>query len=221
MKQYFWYGFGFLGILLIVILLGIKLKEKYSPSEEEIVVPHLLNEDRILFEQYLSQIQRYFEFGSGKSTIYALRFPNIQAIRSIENERNWYQQVKQKVQGHSKVELHYVDTNSDNKPWGYPQTKNLEKFRNYFQSYLSEFNADLVMIDGRFRVSCCLDLYPKIRPDTLVFFDDFLNRPHYHHVLEYYDIVVTGKVAVVLKKKPKVDLNRLAHSIQQYEMDPR
>lgn len=50
-------------------------------------------------------------------------------------------------------------------------------------------SIDLVFIDGRFRVACCLKCYDVIKDECLIAFDDFLNRPEYHVVLNYFDIV--------------------------------
>jgi len=63
-----------------------------------------------------------------------------------------------------------------------------------------------VFIDGRFRVACCLKCFDVIKPECLIAFDDFLDRPHYHVVLQYYDIVDKTKDnrMVILKKKKNV-----------------
>lgn len=172
--------------------------------------PHFTETDQKLFDKYLEKSKRYFEFGSGNSTIYVASKPHITFLGSIENEQNWYNQTKtnlKNVQRSSELELiyNYIHTHSDGMPWGNPRKVDSIAFKNYYSSYKPEYNADLILIDGRFRVSCCLDLYHKIGMDTVIFFDDFLNRPYYHDILQYFDIIESGNVAVVLKKK----LNRL------------
>lgn len=69
-------------------------------------------------------------------------------------------------------------------------------------------SIDLVLIDGRFRVGCCLKCYYIIRDDCLIAFDDFLNRRHYHIVLEYFDIIekTQDNRMVILKKKKNVNI---------------
>ena len=80
-------------------------------------------------------------------------------------------------------------------------------------------NIDTILIDGRFRVACALNCFNVIRNNTFVLFDDFLNRKHYHIVLDYYDIIdKAGRLVVLQKKKvspPNSDL------IKQYENDSR
>ena len=62
---------------------------------------------------------------------------------------------------------------------------------------------DLVFIDGRFRVACCLKCHAVINSGTLVAFDDFLNREQYGVVLFYYDIIdrTTDNRMAILRKK--------------------
>jgi hypothetical protein len=214
---------------IIVILVGYLLNEKYPKTIEHLEQeqseskPYLLDEDRLLFDKYLTSARRYFEFGAGKSTAtYVSQLGHIEAICSVQNERKLYEQVKNQLKGKSNVDLIYVDTDSDNQAWGYPVSQNGEKFKKYYQSYNPEFKADLIMVDGRFRVSCCLDLYTKICPRTLIFFDDFMNRKHYHHILKYYDVIETGNIAAVLRLKCKeVDPKELEESIRMFSLDPR
>lgn len=64
-------------------------------------------------------------------------------------------------------------------------------------------SIDLVFIDGRFHVACWLKCYDIIKDNCLIAFDDFLNRPQYHIVLEYFDIIekTESNRMVILKKK--------------------
>jgi predicted O-methyltransferase YrrM len=79
-------------------------------------------------------------------------------------------------------------------------------------------SIDLVFIDGRFRVACCLKCYNVIKDDCLIIFDDFLNRPYYHIVLDYFDIVdnTVDNRMVVLKKKQGLQIPQ--EIIDKYEM---
>jgi hypothetical protein len=93
--------------------------------------------------------------------------------------------------------------------WGHPSPKNT--WHNYFNysNVICELdkdisnNIDLILIDGRFRVACCLKCFDVMNDNCLIIFDDFLNRPQYHIVLDYFDIIdkTSDNVMVVLKKK--------------------
>jgi hypothetical protein len=62
---------------------------------------------------------------------------------------------------------------------------------------------DMVLIDGRFRVACCLKTWYAVNDTCNVVFDDFMDRSYYHVVLDYFDIIDKTKdnVMVVLRKK--------------------
>ena len=80
-------------------------------------------------------------------------------------------------------------------------------------------SIDLVLIDGRFRVACCLICYDIIKDSCLIAFDDFLNRPQYHIVLEYFDIIekTQDNRMVILKKKKNVNIPK--ELIKKYELN--
>ena len=61
----------------------------------------------------------------------------------------------------------------------------------------------VVIIVGRFRVACCLKCFEVVSPECRIVFDDFLTRPYYHAILEFYEIVekTEDECLVVLKKK--------------------
>jgi hypothetical protein len=64
-------------------------------------------------------------------------------------------------------------------------------------------NIDFILIDGRFRVACCLKCLTVINDNCIIAFDDFLNRLEYHIVLDYCDIIdkTTDNRMVILKKR--------------------
>jgi hypothetical protein len=79
---------------------------------------------------------------------------------------------------------------------------------------------DLVMIDGRFRVACCLKCFDVINDDCYIIFDDFLNRKNYRVILDYYDIIekTEDKRMVVLRKKKNISIPD--ELIKKYELIP-
>ena len=78
---------------------------------------------------------------------------------------------------------------------------------------------DLILIDGRFRVACCLKCFNVINENCLIAFDDFLPREEYNIVLDYYDIIekTEDNNMVILKKKTNITTvpNNI---IEQYEL---
>ena len=67
-----------------------------------------------------------------------------------------------------------------------------------------------------------------LRCYTVVLFDDFNNRQHYHIVLDFFEIIEKGSKMVVLKKKytagkyeRKKLMKKCNELIKKYQTDPR
>lgn len=161
-------------------------------------------EDQIKFyKNVIEETTNYLEFGSGGSSIYASNNINGNGL-TFESDFEWYNNVKQQI-NNSNYQIKYIDIESKTNTWGYPGNKcDLEKQKAYsteFKKYIKDLNPDTILIDGRYRVSCALQIHEYIDTNCRVLFDDFLNRNHYHIVLEYYDIVNKVNNMVELRKK--------------------
>ncbi len=137
-----------------------------------------------------NQATTILEYGAGGSTLLAAELGK--NIISTESSSEWMIE----LMGAYK-ELNYsgniIPIYSDigpTKSLGYP--KDSSKWRNWPNyatrawHYCKEHNIDpdLVLVDGRFRVSCFLASCIHIRKPTRILFDDFVDRPHYHLVKE-------------------------------------
>jgi len=47
---------------------------------------------------------------------------------------------------------------------------------------------NVILIDGRFRVACFLASLLLAKPGTIILFDDYVNRPHYHVVEKHLSL---------------------------------
>ncbi len=116
-----------------------------------------------------------------------------------------------------------IDLKSKPNTFGHPrENNNKEDWKEYSESIIdigleNSKKIDLILIDGRFRVACCLKCHKMINDNCLIAFDDFLDREYYHVVLDYYEIIdKVDERMVILRKKyiePSEDL------INQYELN--
>jgi len=180
--------------------------------------PHLLKADIPLFEKYVKKANVYFEYGSGGSTNYVSTLSNLKKIYSVESDIFFHRKLKKEIKNISKVEFIVVDLMcKPNKlpcaPWtsfgrpsfGRPGRNCSKKKIIEYQDSIKKVSEkiDVVFVDGRFRVCCCLKCHKHISKDTVVLFDDFFNRPEYHIVLDFYNIIErakNGRMAVLTKK---------------------
>lgn len=190
------------------------------------MIPHLGNNDLKLFYKYLDNCTVYFEYGSGGSTYQSYIRNNIKKIYSLESDFDWHNKLKTLLMDNNdKIDFIYNEMNSNPNTWGYPGSNCSEnQMINYSNQILlldpNEIQKiDLILIDGRFRVACCLKCFNVINNECLIAFDDFLPREKYHIVLDYYDIIeqTEDNNMVILKKKSNIN-NVPINLIEQYEL---
>lgn len=170
--------------------------------------PLLSKNDINLFYKYLDNSKIYFEFGSGGSTYQASIRKNIKQIYSVESDKIWYDKMKNIIKNDN---FRYIYNEMDSQPdtWGSVGKKcKKEQMLKYSDSILSlsvneQKSIDLILIDGRFRVACCLKSYKVINDNCIIIIDDFYVREKYFVILDFFDVIEHSedKRMVVLKKK--------------------
>lgn len=102
-----------------------------------------------------------------------------------------------------KDSLLFNDLKPDNPTWSFPgKRSNINDWKKYFQSYKKEYNADVILIDGRFKVATAMDLFDKIRNDTIILLHEYFDRPSYFILEKYYKYVYHwGSLFSFVKKK--------------------
>jgi len=186
--------------------------------------PHLAINDKQMFYKYLDKSKIYFEYGSGGSTYQASIRNNIIKIYSVESDKEWQNILQQKITANNIIYF-FNEMNVQPNTWGHPGPNSTQIQHINYSNYIRKLteteqkSIDLILIDGRFRVACCLKCFDIINTDCLICFDDFLDRPAYHVVLDYYDIVenTTDNRMVILQKKKSVDFIP-EELIQKYEL---
>ena len=173
--------------------------------------------DKILFYKYLNKATHYMEFGSGGSTYQASIRPNIKSIYTVESDLEWIKTLQAKITNPS-IQYNYIDIQALPNSWGYPGKDCKPDDMKKYSDVQVQSDTDFILIDGRFRVACCLKLFEQIKDDCIIAFDDFLDRKQYHIILDYYTIVeqTRNNSLVILRKKncspPSSEL------INQYEI---
>lgn len=166
--------------------------------------PHMKHNDMLMFYRYLAKSTSYFEYGSGGSTYQAAVRDNNQRIVSVESDFEWHTKLKSIVKSPA-VQFVYCDINTSG--------EYSDAIRRYGDKELN-----LILIDGRFRVACCLKCFDVISDTCLIAFDDFIDNPKYHVVLNFYDIIERTKdnrMAILRKKSVAGPLTEL---IEAYEV---
>ena len=170
------------------------------------------------FLDKLKKSKFYFEYGSGSSTLLANDL-NKKFI-SIELDKKYYLELKKKVKND---QVKFFDIGPVGE-FSYPIFKLKKKIVNYINSiniYLSnEDYPDLILIDGRFRIACCLNILKHIQKKSLkvlILLDDYEKRESYKVLNKFFKIKSIGRMAILKALKKRVS----DKTFNEYLYDPR
>ena len=176
------------------------------------------NTTNSFFLNKLKKSKFYFEYGSGSSTLVASEL-NKKFI-SIELDKKYYLELKKKIKN-DQVKFFNIGPVGE---FSYPIFKLKKKIVNYINSidtYLSDEDyPDLILIDGRFRIACCLNILKHIQKKSLkvlIFLDDYEKRESYKILNKFFKIKSIGRMAVLKALKKRVS----DKTFNEYLYDPR
>ena len=139
---------------------------------------------------------------------------------SIELDKKYYLELKKKVKN-DQVKFFNIGPVGE---FSYPIFKLKKKIVNYINSidtYLSnEDYPDLILIDGRFRIACCLNILKHIQKKSLkvlILLDDYEKRESYKILNKFFKVKSIGRMAILKALKRKVS----DKTFNEYLNDPR
>ena len=175
---------------------------KWPLSHELKLKPSMSDEELIGFSYFMRTKNIYFEFGSGGSTNLASYY-KLNKIYSVESDIRWHNKIKNlNLIG---IIFITIDLKAKENKFGTPGPgTTVIDWEKYIQAYKQEYNADIILIDGRFRVACCLDIFSKIKSNTLVLVHDYVNRKYYHIIEKYYIKIKSWGTLAAFFKNPNI-----------------
>jgi len=160
-----------------------------------------------LFKRQLASASVYLEYGCGGSTLAAVK-SKLQNIVSVDTDVSWMERLKKNNEISSSLNtgrlvFRPIDVGAVGH-WGAPTSQ--EKIQNWpryaVDPFIStDFDFDLILIDGRFRVHCLIAAAMCAAPDTLVFLHDYKFRHQYTVADKYFSPVDRVESAVLFRKK--------------------
>ncbi|MGD0721558.1 MAG: hypothetical protein ABR970_11010, partial [Roseiarcus sp.] len=162
--------------------------------------------EQALFAKHLGKARSFVEFGCGGSTVFAASHVNGPVI-SLDSSKEWIDQVAAacaKQVGRPQPKLFVVDIGPIGE-WGRPVD---DRFRERWPLYAltmwqakAAADADLFLIDGRFRVSCFMETLLRCRPEAVVLIHDFPERKSYHVVREFADEIASCSALYAFQRR--------------------
>jgi hypothetical protein len=191
--------------------------------------PHMKHDEYLLFKELCSSKKVFLEYGSGGSTIYFLK--KNKDVFSVESNPGFYSFMKsiQMVKDSLDKKLHYrfIDLGATD-VWGKPLTNdNNSYWAEYYSRIWKDINpatdkVDVIFIDGRFRICCCLYSILKLVEynwkDTVLIIHDFWRRKKYHVVLEFLEEIKSASDLASFRIKENIDIEEVKKKIQEYAL---
>lgn len=171
------------------------------------------------------ETKAYLEFGAGGATLLAAQ--HVEFLISVESDRLYRDLVRSSVEAlETGAETHLLHGDFGiTAGWGKP----LFKLNGYSFSGKNYVNApwalieqkqrkiDFVLVDGRYRAACaCKALMSPSASNAVILLDDFSDRPEYHGVLDFADVLERPGRSVLLRRKSDFDAEACEKFLQKH-----
>lgn len=180
------------------------------------------------FAEALADARTLVEFGAGGSTLLAAR-SDVARIVAVENDPAWVARIVghkeiAAAQTKGRLEVLSIDIGAVVQ-YGFPvDDSKASSWPQYWQSPWKRLNGsapDLVLIDGRFRLACGLETVRRCPSATTLMIHDFWNRPHYHLLLMFVDVVDRVDSLAILRPRASMNWDALEWVGASAALDPR
>lgn len=155
-----------------------------------------LKKEEEFFLNNINKNSKVLEYGSGISTIEIAK--KCGSILSMEHQEVWYDKNKSLLPNNSQIvlkkpDLPYIEGN---------HCGTYEEFKSYIEYPIDKGPFDIILIDGRARVSCASICHKMAHNDTIIFVHDF-HREEYKKILEYLHLIEQVETMAKFKLKKK------------------
>jgi hypothetical protein len=178
--------------------------------------------ERELFARTLAKATHYMEFGSGGSTLLAVRSP-ARVILSIESDPVWLDRIREHPEISQAVARQRLFlTHADIGPvgeWGRPtdETRRAEWPRYYADPFFAtDILFDLILIDGRFRVASALAAAACAAESATIVIHDYELRTQYYLVEKFFDIEETHESLYVLRRRKAINIRSFYMEVMRH-----
>lgn len=198
-------------------------------------LPYMSENEIAMFSDYLHRSSRVSEFGAGRSTAFAIR-AGVNRLVSVESDAGWLSRVREDSAVQSalidnRLHLVHADIGPVGK-WGFPNDRTeISKWHSYPEApwpvweQLGE-HPDLVLVDGRFRVACCLRSLlwrgEQMRDSAfhVLLHDVSDKRPGYAVVFDWMDLVDRVDSLCAFAPKASIDITYLERAYAKAVLIP-
>ena len=163
------------------------------------------------------------EFGCGGSTAILLEVG--QRLLSVDSDAAWLARVaapQAAAIAGGRLLQHHADIGPLG-DWGWPlHPPSAQQAQAYWHAPWQRMpSADLVLVDGRFRIACALAAHARLTPDGLLAIHDYWSRRAYQEALgDFFETIGAAGTMALLKPRP-VEASAIAQALERHAADPR
>jgi len=178
------------------------------------------------FSGFVSCSRRYVEFGSGASTVLAAGLVE-ESVITFDSSRQWLDRVAAACRNNKTrltPELSFLDIGEIGE-WGYPRDETACRCWPIYHSSMWDdprhAAGDLYLVDGRFRVACCAQIFLHAGDEVLIAFHDYALRPHYHRITDIAREVARANDLSIFARRPDFNPVLARNLLEDHAYDPR
>lgn len=181
-----------------------------------------------LLKRRFGRAQCFLEYGAGGSTALAAQ-QGVPKIYSVESDAAYVAAVEAKVAAigsGSVLRTLHADIGPTG-GFGHPVDRSgVERWPAYSAhvwNVLAEAGdtPDMILVDGRFRVACCLRSFAEMSKNAILVLDDYFGREERYGIVTRFSPIVKRVDRLALFRKPaQIDLAALEEVYRDYAVRP-
>lgn len=198
-----------------------------SRSKQLSIKPRMSLGEITAYAAHLQRASVVLEFGMGGSTCLAAA-QHVEHLYSVEADQGWIDRCLAMPEVTPLVRAGRLVTHRPDigpiAAYSMPMDPaSANRWPNYSTSVWDQLahTPDLVLIDGRFRVSCFLQAIMRLPASTTYVIHDFWSREHYRPMLQFASLVDRVDDLAILRAHHDIDWRSVGLATSAYLLDPR
>jgi len=193
--------------------------DRHKPKPNPIALADFDADQESMFLRNAAKAKTYFEFGCGGSTRHVLDRTDVPEVVAVDSMREWLDRVASFGYYGSRLTTIHVDIGRT-RAFGNPLNFKRRDFWPDYPGAISKYpHADVVLVDGRFRVACVAAALLYTKPGTVIMFHDFWERTSYHIILPLVDVLETAGELLVCRAKRGLPREAAQRLFDAYKYD--
>jgi hypothetical protein len=196
-----------------------------SPTPVAALPVHMTASEQECVSNFFKPAKSYVEFGCGGSTVLASKLI-AGTIIAIDSSKEWVERVRaecKRTPDQIQPTLLHVDIGSTG-DWGRPIDESAigrwPQYSSLIWDTRGASEADLYLVDGRFRVACFLETLLHCKADAVILMHDYAPRLEYHVVEQFARPFLMCETLYAFIRRGDFDTLRATETLARYKTNP-